>query len=66
VIKDAIISLFRENMELKVAMAIELYKKGEVSLSRAGEFWDSHSSADYWNEMEEKEIEFDIRKRTLT
>jgi len=31
----------------------------------AGEFWDSHSSADYWNEMEEKEIEFDIRKRTF-
>lgn len=31
----------------------------------AGKFWDSHSSADYWNEMEEEEMEFDIQKRTF-
>jgi len=37
VIKDAVISLFRENMELNVTVAIELYKKGEVSLSKAAE-----------------------------
>ena len=37
VIKDAIMSLFRENVELKVAVAIELYRKGEVSLSKAAE-----------------------------
>jgi predicted HTH domain antitoxin len=38
VIKDAISSLFRENAQLKVSTAIELYKKGEVSLSKAAEF----------------------------
>jgi predicted HTH domain antitoxin len=37
VIKDAISSLFRENVQLKVSTAIELYKKGEVSLSKAAE-----------------------------
>jgi len=37
VIKDAISSLFRENSQLKVSTAIELYKKGEVSLSKAAE-----------------------------
>jgi predicted HTH domain antitoxin len=37
VIKNAIISLFRENTELNVTVAIELYKKGEVSLSKAAE-----------------------------
>ena len=37
VIKETIVSLFRENMELKVTVAIELYKKGEVSLSKAAE-----------------------------
>jgi len=37
VIKEAIASLFRENIELKIAVAIELYKKGEVSLSKAAE-----------------------------
>lgn len=30
---------------------------------KAGEFWDTHSAADYWDEIEETEIEFDIRKR---
>jgi len=29
------------------------------------EFWDSHSAAEYWDEMEEEEMEFDIRKRTF-
>lgn len=37
VIKDAVISLFRENTELNVTVAMELYKKGEVSLSKAAE-----------------------------
>lgn len=37
VIKDAVISLFRENLELKVTVAIELYRKGEISLSKAAE-----------------------------
>ena len=31
----------------------------------AGKFWDSHSFADYWNEMEGEEMEFDIQKRTF-
>src|SRR5574341_1201439 len=37
VIKDAIKSLFRENAELNIRAAIELYRKGEVSLSKAAE-----------------------------
>ena len=37
VIKDAMRSLFRENVELKVNAAIELYKEEEVSLSKAAE-----------------------------
>jgi len=31
----------------------------------AGKFWNSHSSADYWNEMEGEEMEFDIQKHTF-
>ena len=31
----------------------------------AGEFWDTHSAADYWDEMEDIEMEFDIQKRTF-
>ncbi len=37
VMKDAIKSLFRENAELNIRAAIELYRKGEVSLSKAAE-----------------------------
>jgi predicted HTH domain antitoxin len=37
VIKDAVLRLFRENAEFKISAAIELYKKGEVSLSKAAE-----------------------------
>ncbi len=37
VIKDAVKSLFRENAELNINAAIELYRKGEVSLSKAAE-----------------------------
>ncbi len=35
------------------------------SAEEAGEFWDTHSAADYWNEMEEEEMEFNIEKRTF-
>jgi len=33
------------------------------SAEEAGEFWDTHSAADYWDEMEEMEMEFDLQKR---
>lgn len=33
------------------------------SAEEVGEFWDTHSADDYWDEMEEVEMEFDIRKR---
>ena len=33
------------------------------SAEEAGEFWDTHSAADYWDEMEEVEMEFDLQKR---
>jgi len=35
------------------------------SAEEAGEFWDTHSAADYLDEMEEEEMEFDIQKRTF-
>lgn len=35
------------------------------SAEEAGEFWDTHSAADYWDEMEESEIEFDIQERVF-
>lgn len=43
-------------------------KKGTIpehfkSEEEAGRFWDTHSAADYWDEMEEVEMEFDIKKR---
>jgi hypothetical protein len=28
----------------------------------AGDFWDTHSADDYWDEIEETEMEFDIQK----
>ena len=37
VIKDAVLRLFRENAELNISAAIELYKKEEVSLGKASE-----------------------------
>lgn len=56
---------------IKKGENIDMSKKRDIipehfnNAEEAGEFWDSHSSADYWNEMEKKEIEFDIRKRTF-
>lgn len=35
------------------------------SAEEAGEFWDTHSAADYWDEMEEVEMEFDLQKRVF-
>ena len=37
VMKDALKSLFRENAELNINAAMELYRKREVSLSKAAE-----------------------------
>ncbi len=37
--------------------------KGFKSLEEAGEFWDTHSAADYWDEMEDVECEVDIQER---
>jgi len=31
----------------------------------AGKFWDTHSAADYWDEMEEAEVEFDIKQHSF-
>ena len=35
------------------------------SAEEAGAFWDTHSAADYWDEMEEIEMEFDLQKRVF-
>ena len=35
------------------------------SAEQAGEFWDAHSAAGYWDEMEEVEMEFDLQKRVF-
>lgn len=36
-----------------------------ASLEEAGEFWDTHSAADYWEETEEVEMNFNIQRRTF-
>ena len=33
------------------------------TLEEAGEFWDTHSAADYWEDMEEVVLEVDIQDR---
>jgi len=33
------------------------------SLEAAGEFWDTHSAADYWDLMEDVEFKVDIQRR---
>jgi len=35
------------------------------SAEEAGAFWDVHSAADYWDEMEEIEMEFDLQRRVF-
>nr|QNO46457.1 hypothetical protein KCGBEFIM_00032 [Methanosarcinales archaeon ANME-2c ERB4] len=35
------------------------------SAEEAGEFWDARSAADYWDELGEEEMEFEIEKRTF-
>ena len=35
------------------------------SAEDAGEFWDTHSAADYWDEMEDVEMEFDLHHRAF-
>ncbi len=35
------------------------------SVEEAGEFWDTHSAADYQDEMETVKMEFDIQKRVF-
>ncbi len=36
-----------------------------ANAQEAGEFWDTHSAADYWDEMEEIEMEFAIQERVF-
>ncbi len=36
-----------------------------TTAEEAGEFWDTHSAADYLDEMEEVEVEFDIKSHTF-
>lgn len=33
------------------------------TLEEAGKFWDTHSAADYWDEMEDVEMDVDIKSR---
>ena len=55
----------------KAMSKVKMYKRRDTvpehfnSAEEAGEFWDTHSAADYWAEMEEEEMEFDIQKRTF-
>jgi hypothetical protein len=35
------------------------------SAEEAGEFWDTHSAADYWEEMAEVAMTFDLQERLL-
>ena len=33
------------------------------TLEEAGEFWDTHSAADYWDDMEEVDVKFLVEER---
>jgi hypothetical protein len=35
------------------------------SAEDAGEFWDTHSAVDYWDEMKDVEMEFDLLQRVF-
>ena len=36
-----------------------------TSAEDAGEFWDTHSAVDYWDEMEDVEMKFDLHQRVF-
>ena len=49
-------------------MSMKKHKKDPIpaefhTLREAGEFWDTHSAADYWDEMEDITCEVDIQDR---
>ena len=35
------------------------------SAEEAGEFWDTHSAADYWDEMEDVDVEFNLQEQVF-
>ena len=37
--------------------------KDFAALEQAGEFWDSHSAADYWDQMEDVKMDVNIQSR---
>jgi hypothetical protein len=41
----------------------ELIPQEFRTLREAGEFWDTHSAADYWDQMEDVTLEVDIQDR---
>jgi len=41
----------------------ELIPQEFRTLREAGEFWDTHSAADYWDHMEDVTLEVDIQDR---
>lgn len=43
--------------------SIDLIPGESKTLEGAGEFWNSHSAADYWDDMEEVILEVDIQDR---
>jgi len=47
------------NENRKKELVPEQFKNDE----EAGKFWDTHSASDYWDYMEEEEMEFDIQSR---
>jgi hypothetical protein len=49
-----------ENM--KRSKRAQIPKKFKT-LKEAGEFWDTHSAADYWNQMEDVDMDVDIESR---
>ena len=59
VIKDALRALLRAKPELKKDVAIELYKKGVVSLSRAAEIYGSNIE-DFKELLKERGIKIEV------
>lgn len=57
--KDAFRALLRAKPELKRDLAIELYRKGKISLSRAAEIYGSHAE-DFKELLRERGIKIQV------
>lgn len=63
VIKDALKSLFREKADLNISAAIELYKEGQVTLSKSAEIA-GMTTIEFKDLLKNKGFTWEIEART--